>query len=456
MASEFMRNLSTIEKSLGYLRAGINSVLDPPQYAGIIDIISDRCSPIRKNLAKYTTHLIRFKFHSIHLFMRTVTLFLLSLIFLTSPTYGDTVWLKNGKKLEGKVTVLEGKKRVRIEVEEGSITEISLNEVEKIEPGLTRAEKLEKQIRELNKKDPENVQAWVQLGIKAHRLNLKKKARELFTRVLKLDPHQKDAREALGYIVHNNRWVLKDDLKKNRNLTEVDGQWVNADQKAKIELESLKKRMAQILEGVDTDNKKIQSFAIERLKNLKEPRMREALLSFLSDPVEAVRVVAVLELANREKKHKADLALSQKKKKQKLSPKEKQKQIALEKKMGAYLLQRVLLEKARVGRKGLLLALDKMEHEEFFRQALAAIATEASKDKRAMIAEGILFSLKKSWMKRLMDALKPAPPNVREQGNPEILSVLTRIARDQDFGYDIAKWKSWWVRHAHLFVDQQK
>lgn len=364
----------------------------------------------------------------------------------------DTIYLKNGKSLEGRVTRMEAAGQVRIEVEEGPTVEIALSEVDRIEEGPTRGERIAADLESLREKDPEDIDGLITLAKRARRADLQRKAREIYELVLDLDPHHEQARSALGFVVHRNRWVSRKTLKESSRLLEHEGMFVTREEKERLEIEALVRRVGQMLEGVESENRDIQAFSIDRLQRLRAPGLREALLRFLGHEHESVRVVASQVLAERQREFEDRRELSSGRGR-KVEAAARKAAEEFDRKLGRALVQRVLVESAPVGRKALLLALARMRHRVFFDQALERMTREPDADLRRRLAEGILFALRKAWMRDLIASLGKVPPGARTAGHPEILSILRRISREDDFGYDVEAWRRWWSRNAGFFHD---
>ncbi len=160
---------------------------------------------------------------------------LLSLLFvlaLQALLQADTIFLKDGRKLEGKVTSEQGD-FVEIETKFGK-AKIEKSRIAKIVRGETAKDDYKKRLKNLDKDDPSAVFALAEW---ARDKGMKKQYRELLTLTLKASPQHEGANKALGKVKYDGRWFTpselntykKDETKRMTAMgyVQLDGKWVS-------------------------------------------------------------------------------------------------------------------------------------------------------------------------------------------------------------------------------------
>lgn len=153
----------------------------------------------------------------------------------------DTIHLKNGSKLEGKIKT-ETDAVVEIETAFG-VQKLARQDVVKIERGMTAVERLADDRKALAASD---VAGRVALWKRAGELKQKKVREELEREILALDPQQEDVHRALGNVLFDGKFVTpaeKERLQKDAREAEMraqglvphDGGFVTPEEKAKLD-----------------------------------------------------------------------------------------------------------------------------------------------------------------------------------------------------------------------------
>ncbi|HET6430425.1 MAG TPA: hypothetical protein VFJ30_18570 [Phycisphaerae bacterium] len=133
--------------------------------------------------------------------MNRVLALLTALALLAAPAGADRVLLKDGRTFEGKVTEADG--NVLIEVSYGTV-KFPAAQVESIERMPTADEVLQWQLGQIDRSDPD---ALCQAAEWARDNHLTKQADELLTDVLSIDPNHLRARNLLGYLRADGKWM---------------------------------------------------------------------------------------------------------------------------------------------------------------------------------------------------------------------------------------------------------
>lgn len=123
--------------------------------------------------------------------MKAAALMIL-LLLSTLPAHADELQLRNGSTFTGRVR--EDGAQVRIEMEFGTMTfsKVDVRSITRSQDPLT--------VYEEKSRKAASVQELLDLAAWARTKDLPGKANETYSRVLKLDPDQVDARKALGYV----------------------------------------------------------------------------------------------------------------------------------------------------------------------------------------------------------------------------------------------------------------
>jgi hypothetical protein len=153
---------------------------------------------------------------------------------MVSAAAADEVILKNGSSFTG--IVREQGDRVIVEMDYGSMTfkKVDVRTIQRGEDVLTQFQE--------KARVATDVRSMMELAAWAKDKGLAGRATELYRKVIVLDPHQAEARKALGYEQVNGQWLQGDDLMTARGYVKVSGKWVTKDTADRIrELEAVDK-----------------------------------------------------------------------------------------------------------------------------------------------------------------------------------------------------------------------
>ncbi|MEN8150359.1 MAG: hypothetical protein ABFS86_11090 [Planctomycetota bacterium] len=143
------------------------------------------------------------------MFSRIVALAVLVLL-LAGVAAADTLYLKNGRKFDGRV-VSETATKVVFEIRGIGSQTFSKEDVDRIEKGASIFDEYDERIAKTDAEDPA---AQFALGKWCMENGLRKEGRKAFKTVIKLTPDHKEARTALGYIRGDGRWMTTKDFRK--------------------------------------------------------------------------------------------------------------------------------------------------------------------------------------------------------------------------------------------------
>ncbi|HVJ79874.1 MAG TPA: HEAT repeat domain-containing protein [Planctomycetia bacterium] len=209
---------------------------------------------------------------------------------LVATAGADVVRIAGGGKIEG--TVLEDESddaKLVVETKFGKVR-VARNKIEAIDrggaddPANYRAEAA---------KYKDTVDDQFKLALWCLDARLKKQATEHLRRVLALDPDHYGAREKLGYVKVDGKWMTLDESKAAQGLVkDSKGRWVLPQQREEAEKkEAAKKLRAEFFTKVRAWSRLLRSetpakadAARSNLKGIRDPAAVEPLLKFLAEP----------------------------------------------------------------------------------------------------------------------------------------------------------------------------
>lgn len=147
----------------------------------------------------------------------------------TSWVAGDTVYLKDGGKIEGIVTEQGGKVRVKHRL--GAVT-VARSEVLRIERKKTVGQEYAKRVAQLG---PDDGEGHYRLGLWLAERKRKSEAQRLFEKAVAIQPNHRAAHEALGHVFHNGVWHTHDDAMRLQGRVRYKGQWVTREVAAQMQ-----------------------------------------------------------------------------------------------------------------------------------------------------------------------------------------------------------------------------
>ena len=147
----------------------------------------------------------------------------LLLVLLPGLLGADSVYLKSGGRFSGRI-LEQTPERVVVDFGDGKIS-LAMSDVEHIEKGTSPLDEFEAKAKTLA---PEDVNGWRNLALWASSRGLAAQSRAAYTRVLALAPDDREAREALGYVQVDGRWLTEEESYRARGYVKYDGEWMTA------------------------------------------------------------------------------------------------------------------------------------------------------------------------------------------------------------------------------------
>ncbi len=186
----------------------------------------------------------------------------------------DEVHLRSGGRLTG-VVVLQTADAVVVEAEPGRITLPAAHVVRVVAGPSALAAYRDRAARLV----PGDVAGWVALGLWARERDLMTPARQAFEHVLRVDPGNATAHQALGHVLVGADWLTRDESYRARGFVPFEGAWMRPD-----EMQAVLAERAAAAES-------------ERARAEAEARVREAEARARAAEAEARRLEAEADLA---------------------------------------------------------------------------------------------------------------------------------------------------------------
>lgn len=191
----------------------------------------------------------------------SLVIMLMAFLFICSTVSADVIHLKDGRKVEGSIVSKDANK-VSIQTKFG-IVEFAMSEVKSIEEKKTKDQLYEEMLKNTDARD---TTALMKLANWCKENRMSSKANKHLKQIIDLDPNHAEAREMLGYVKFEGRWVTKkeqeklqeeaeakekeaaglvkyngewlpkEDVEKLKSgLVKHEGEWVNAEEKERLE-----------------------------------------------------------------------------------------------------------------------------------------------------------------------------------------------------------------------------
>jgi len=147
----------------------------------------------------------------------------------TSWVAADTVYLKDGVKIEGIVT--EQGAKVRVKHRFGSVW-LPRADVLRIERKKTVRQEYAKRMAQLA---PDDADGHYRVGLWLAEHKRKSEAQKLFEKAVAIQPNHRAAHGALGHVFHNGAWHAHDDAMRLQGRVKYKGKWVTREAAAQMQ-----------------------------------------------------------------------------------------------------------------------------------------------------------------------------------------------------------------------------
>jgi hypothetical protein len=133
----------------------------------------------------------------------------------------DSVYLKNGSRFSGRI-LEQTPEKVVVDFGDGTIG-LAMSDVQEIVKGSSPLDEYDARAKKLA---PTDVNGWRSLGDWAASRGLTAQSRAAYKKVLALAPDDKEAREALGFVQVDGRWLTEEESYRARGFVKYDGEWM--------------------------------------------------------------------------------------------------------------------------------------------------------------------------------------------------------------------------------------
>jgi hypothetical protein len=146
------------------------------------------------------------------------------LVSAVNPCNADTVVLVSGRKLEGRVEDHDGA-MISVEMKYGTVR-IPRKQVARIEKNETLMDRYREEMNRARASGERAAQAFFELAAWCADNDMPNQRLEALAAAVASDPDHEGAREALGYVKHEGRWVSRDERNGMLGLVRFEGRWV--------------------------------------------------------------------------------------------------------------------------------------------------------------------------------------------------------------------------------------
>jgi hypothetical protein len=161
------------------------------------------------------------------------------LFLIPSLLFADEVYLKGGAKFSGRIEQ-QTATMVTINIGEGTVG-VAMSRVERIVKGRSPLDEYDEKAHKLAAND---VAGWKKLGQWAMHQGLSAQSRQAYQKVIATAPDDAEARQALGYVNHEGRWLTEEESLHARGYVKVQGEWMTKDEAIRFEAAAAAERAA--------------------------------------------------------------------------------------------------------------------------------------------------------------------------------------------------------------------
>jgi len=226
--------------------------------------------------------------------IKSIWLLLLPMLILifAGSACADVIELKTGK-IEGKIQD-ETAEKVAIQTEAGLVV-INRADIVNIKRGATPRELFAATFARLKDDD---LMGHLALASYCKEHNLQDALRQLYEKVLEIDPDNQKAREGLGYVRQGGQWTTEDEVMRAKGLTRFKGKWMSPEeiQLTKSDEASLQweTKLRSLTFGAAQGNRS----AAEEIAGIRDPNAVAPLINLIYHKSQDVGLAVISALAN--------------------------------------------------------------------------------------------------------------------------------------------------------------
>jgi hypothetical protein len=201
-----------------------------------------------------------------------------AVILASTPLFADEVYLKGAGTLSGRI-IEQTDTIILIDIGSGEVG-VPPDRVERIVKGRSPLDEYDERAARLG---PQDVNGWRSLGRWAGGKGLSAQSRQAYEHVLRVAPNDPEARQALGYVRVDGRWLTEEESYRARGYVKYEGEWMTPAeaQLAQSSAEAEQARRDAEQRAADAETAKQQG---EQQAREAEQRAQQA-ESAVSDPV---------------------------------------------------------------------------------------------------------------------------------------------------------------------------
>ena len=145
------------------------------------------------------------------------------LLLMPAPLFADEVFLKGAGSISGRI-VEQTETMVTVDIG-GGVMGVPLSRVERIVKARSPLDDYDDRAAKLG---PQDTAGWRDLGRWASQQGLTTQSRQAYEKVIALSPDDAEAREALGFVRLDGRWVTEEEGYRARGYVKYEGEWMTA------------------------------------------------------------------------------------------------------------------------------------------------------------------------------------------------------------------------------------
>lgn len=162
------------------------------------------------------------------------------LFLIPSLLFADEVYLKGGAKFSGRIEQ-QTATMITINIGDG-VVGVAMSRVERVVKGHSPLDEYDAKAHKLAAND---VAGWRNLGRWAMHQGLSAQSRQAYQKVLVTAPDDAEARQALGYVNLEGRWLTEEESFKARGYVKHDGEWMTRDEAQRAEAAAVASQAAR-------------------------------------------------------------------------------------------------------------------------------------------------------------------------------------------------------------------
>jgi tetratricopeptide (TPR) repeat protein len=145
------------------------------------------------------------------------------LLLLPAFAFADDVYLKGGAVFSGRI-VSQTETMITIDIGDGQVG-VALARVDRIVKGHSALDEYDARAA---KTAPNDANGWRGLGLWAAQQGLSKQSHQAYEKVLSLAPDDAEARQALGFVLVDGKWLTEEESYRARGFVKFHGEWMTA------------------------------------------------------------------------------------------------------------------------------------------------------------------------------------------------------------------------------------